>query len=128
MHSLHIPPAYARCICSLPAHAPDAPESCVLLFRPIQKGLNYVNSHTPEEIAKTIQPQFQETDVDTIATIVGRYQSQDTWKGDTIFQEESFDLLQNILEEAGELEERVPYEKLVTTEFAKTAVSEAGTR
>lgn len=96
---------------------------CVFLFCPIQKGLNYVNSHTPEEIAETIQPQFQETDADTIATIVERYQSQDTWKEDAIFQEESFNLLQNILEEAGELEERVPYEKLVTTEFAKAAVS-----
>ena len=31
------------------------------------------------------------------------------------------DRLQNILEEAGELETRVPYENLVTTEFAKTA-------
>ena len=31
-------------------------------------------------------------------------------------------LLQNILEEAGELPERVPYEALVTTEFAKQAV------
>ena len=90
----------------------------MFLFRPIQKGLNYVNSHTPEEIAETIQPQFQETDADTIATIVERYQSQDTWKEDTIFQEESFNLLQNILEEAGELDERVPYEMLVSTEVA----------
>ena len=31
-------------------------------------------------------------------------------------------LLQNILEEAGELPERVPYEDLVTTEFAGQAI------
>ena len=76
---------------------------------------------SPEELAEAIQPQFKETKVDTIATIVKRYKDQDTWKGDTIFEEESFDLLQNILEEAGELESRVPYEDLVTTEFAKKA-------
>ncbi|MDO5349546.1 MAG: ABC transporter substrate-binding protein, partial [Lachnospiraceae bacterium] len=87
----------------------------------IQKGLNYVNSHTPEEIAKTIQPQFKETDLQSLTRIVERYQSQNTWKSDTIFEEESFLLLENILEEGGELPAQVPYEDLVTTEFSKTA-------
>ena len=88
----------------------------------IQKGLDYVNSHTPEEIAQTIQPQFKETDREALTRIIERYQSQDTWKGDTIFTEESFTLLQNILEEGGELPARVPYEDLVTTEFSEHAV------
>ena len=88
----------------------------------IQKGLEYVNSHSAKEIAKVIKPQFPETDEETIAAIVERYKSQDTWKNDTIFQEESFDLLQNILEEAGELNDRVPYNQLVTTEFSEKAV------
>ena len=87
----------------------------------IQKGLDYVNSHTADEIAAVIAPQFAETDVKTIATIVGRYLEQDTWKGDTIFTQESFDLLQDILIGAGELKEKVPYEDLVTTEYAKNA-------
>ena len=88
----------------------------------LQLGMNYVNSHTPEEIAKIIQPQFTETDLETLTTIVARYHEQDTWKTDLIFEEDSFDLLQNILEEAGQLEERAPYAELVTTDFAKTAV------
>ncbi len=87
----------------------------------IQKGLDYVNSHSAEEIAATIQPQFKETDLDALTKIVERYRSQDTWKEDTVFEEESFLLLENILEESGELSERVPYEDLVTTEFSKKA-------
>ena len=87
----------------------------------LQKGMDYVQAHTPEEIAKIIEPQFPETDLETITTIVTRYYDQDTWKSDLIFEESSFDLLQDILESAGELEERVPYEDLVTTEFADTA-------
>ena len=87
----------------------------------IQKGLDYVNSHSADEIAMVIAPQFPETDIDTIAIIVERYLAQDTWKEDTIFEESSFDLLQNILAEAGELPEKVPYEELVTTEFSKAA-------
>ncbi len=87
----------------------------------VQKGLEYVNTHTSEEIAETIHPQFPETDLSSLAIIVDRYKSQDTWKEDAVFTEESFLLLQNILEEAGELSRRVPYEDLVTTEFARRA-------
>jgi len=88
----------------------------------LQKGMDYVNTHTPKEIAKVIAPQFEETDVETIEIIVKRYHEQDTWKKDLVFEEESFDLLQNILGDAGELEERTPYDKLVDTKFAKKAV------
>ena len=97
------------------------PETIQKFTNAIQKGLEYVNTHSAEEIAKVIQPQFKETDEDTIATIVGRYKDQDTWKGDTVFEKDSFELLENILEEAGELNERVPYDKLVTTEFSQEA-------
>lgn len=87
----------------------------------LQKGMDYVLSHTPEEIAKVIQPQFAETDEATMVTILERYYEQDTWKSDLVFEEESFLLLQDILEEAGELEQRVPYEDLISTEFAAKA-------
>lgn len=87
----------------------------------LQKGMDYVQTHTPEEIAKVIAPQFAETDFDTLTTIVERYYNQNTWKGDLIFEKDSFELLQNILDDAGVLKNRVPYEELVTTEFAEQA-------
>lgn len=87
----------------------------------LQKGMDYVNSHTAEEIAAVIAPQFAETDLETVTTIVNRYLEQDTWKSDLIFSEDAFLLLQNILEESGELPERVPYEELVTTQYAAKA-------
>ena len=87
----------------------------------LQKGMDYVQSHSPEEIAQVISPQFPETDMDTLTTIVNRYYEQDTWKENLIFEKDSFELLQDILESAGELGKRVDYEQLVTTEFAKSA-------
>lgn len=87
----------------------------------LQKGMDYVNSHTPEEIAKVIAPQFEETDLETLTKIVERYHVQDTWKSDLIFRQESFELLQNILIEFKVLEEKVPYENLVNTDFATKA-------
>lgn len=97
------------------------PEIIQKFTNAIQKGIDYVNSHSAEEIAKVIQPQFKETPIENITKIVERYKAQDTWKGDTIFEKDSFELLQNILEEAGELPSRVPYEDLVTTEFSQKA-------
>mgnify|MGYP001043368462 CR=1 FL=1 len=99
------------------------PELIQSFTNALQKGMDYVKTHTPEEIAKTIQPQFEETDLETLTTIITRYYQQDTWKDNLIFEEESFMLLQNILEQSGELPERVPYDKLVTTEFAQKASS-----
>lgn len=107
--------------CTKKSYMEKNPELIQKFTNAIQKGMDYVNSHSAEEIAKTIAPQFKETPVDKIATIVGRYKDQDTWKDDTIFEKESFELLENILEEAGELSERVPYEKLVTTQFSEAA-------
>lgn len=83
--------------------------------------MDYVNSHSAEEIAKAIQPQFKETDLDTLTTIVKRYHDQETWRDNLVFGEDSFNLLQDILESAGELDERTSYRDLVTTEFAEKA-------
>ncbi len=98
------------------------PEVIQGFVKALQKGMDYVNTHTPEEIAEIIQPQFAETDKDTLVTIVTRYYNQDSWKEDLIFTEDSFNLLLDILESAGELEKRPPYEDLVDNTYSKKAV------
>ena len=100
----------------------ENPEVIQKFTNALQKGMNYVQTHTPAEIAEVILPQFSETDIKTITTIVTRYHEQDTWKEDLVFEEDSFNLLQDILDSAGELSKRVPYEDLVNTKFAKKAV------
>lgn len=98
------------------------PEIIQSFTNALQKGMDYVNSHTPEEIAQIIQPQFAETDLAQITTIVKRYYEQDTWKENLIFEQDAFELLQDILMEAGELEQKVPYEQLVIKNYAENAV------
>lgn len=88
----------------------------------LQRGMDYVNTHTPEEIAKVIKPQFEETEDIALVAIIERYQKQDSWKDDLVFEEDAFNLLQDILRDAGQLEETVPYEKLVNTLYAKQAI------
>lgn len=85
----------------------------------LKKGMEYVYSHTPEEVAEAIAPQFKDTDQATMAIIIGRYADQDTWKQDLVFEEDAYRLLLDILDEAGQLSARPAYEKLVTTEYVK---------
>lgn len=99
----------------------ENPDVLISFTKALQKGMDYVASHSADEIANVIKPQFPETELETITTIVTRYQTQDTWKEDLIFTEDSFTLLQNILMEAGELENYVSYDDLVTKTFAEKA-------
>ena len=110
--------------CAKSSFMEEHPELIQAFTNALQKGMDYVNSHTPEEIAKVIQPQFAETDLSTITTIVARYHDQKTWKDNLIFEEDSFLLLQDILMEAGELADYVPYQELVTTVYAEKAAQQ----
>ena len=108
--------------CAKNSYISENPEIIQGFTNALQKGMDYVNEHTPEDIAKIIAPQFAETKRDTLITIIKRYHEQDTWKKDLVFEKESFDLLLDILETAGELKERVPYKELVDVSFAKNAI------
>lgn len=100
-------------------------EDIVMKFtKAMQKGMEFVETHTPKEIAVVIQPQFEETDIQTIEKIVKRYYDQETWKDNLVFEQDSFELLQNILLDAGELKQQVPYEKLVNTQYATQAAEQ----
>lgn len=109
--------------CAKSSYIDENPEIIQAFTNALQDGMQYCQKHTSAEIAKTILPQFPDTDLNTLQTIVTRYHEQDTWKENLVFEKEAFELLQDILDEAGELKERVPYDELVTTEFAKEAIS-----
>jgi NitT/TauT family transport system substrate-binding protein len=95
----------------------EHPEVIRSFVAALKQGMDYTDNHSPEEIAEVIAPQFSDTDADTMAAIIERYKNQDTWNGTLIFQEESYELLLDILDEAGQLSDRPAYETLVTTEY-----------
>lgn len=109
--------------CTKKSYLDKNPDIIQSFTNAIQKGINYVNSHTSTEIAEVIAPQFAETSLKNLTTIIERYKAQDTWKENTVFEESSFDLLQDILIEAGELDKKVPYSDLVITKYSQKALS-----
>ena len=79
----------------------------------IQKGLDYVHSHSDKEVAKAVLKQFPDTSLNDLESSIKRYRENDTWPKTTTFTEESFDHLQDIMIDYGELKEKVSYEKLM---------------
>lgn len=82
----------------------------------VQKGLDYVQSHTDEEVAKAIINQFPDTSLEDITKVVKRYRDIDAWPETTEFSEDSFNHLQDIMLDYGAIDEKVPYEELIYSE------------
>lgn len=88
----------------------------------IYKGMLWVQDNDTETIAKAVMPQFPDTDLEILKILVDRYRNQDSWKPDLIITEEGLNTMMDIMELAGELDQRADYNKIVTTEFAKKAM------
>ena len=95
------------------------PEMVEKFTRAIKKAQDWVYANSAEDVAKAIQPFFEDTDVGLIATVVDRYKQQESFAKDPILDEEEWNNLQDVMEEAGELPKRMDYEELVDTTFAE---------
>lgn len=79
----------------------------------IQLGLDYVHTHTDEEVANVILNQFPDTSFNDLVSAIKRYRENDTWPTTTKYTKESFNHLQDIMIDYGELDNKVPYEDLM---------------
>jgi NitT/TauT family transport system substrate-binding protein len=87
----------------------------------LYRGQKWVARHTPLEIARAIKGSFPDSDEELLAVVAARYKNQDTWNTDPLLKKKSFQLMQTIMETAGELKKQIPYEKIVDTSFALKA-------
>ncbi len=90
--------------------------------RAIYQAQKWVATHSAEEIAVVIQPYFSDVELKVLTKVVERYKNQDTWATDPLLDEEEYHNLEAVMESAGELKVKVPYEKIVNTEFANKVI------
>ena len=91
----------------------ENPDIIAKFERAIQKGLDFVHEKSSDEITKAIMNQFPDTSYNDLKTAVESYLENDTWPKTTTFTKESFDHLQDIVIEAGQLDKKVNYEDLI---------------
>lgn len=87
----------------------------------IYKGQKWVKEHSSKEIAEAIKSFFPSTDVDQLATAVQSYMDIDAWNETPVLKKEAFDRLQEVMTQAGELQQSAPYDKIVNNKYAEQA-------
>lgn len=88
----------------------------------IYKGQQWVKEHSAEEIAKTIENFFPDTDIELLTSAIQSYKDIDAWNDTPILKQESFERLQEVMTMAGELTKKAPYEAIVNNNFANKAI------
>lgn len=87
----------------------------------IYKGQKWVKEHSSKEIAEAIKSFFPSTDVEQLATAVQSYMDIDAWNETPVLKKEAFDRLQEVMTQAGELQQSAPYDKIVNNKYAEQA-------
>ncbi len=111
--------------CSLNNYIDENEDLIQRFTNAIYKGQLYVQTADAAEIAEIISPHFKELEKEDLAVVIQRYKDIDAWCQTPIFEEESLERLMDVMTLAGELDERAPYEEIVTTRFAEKSIEQA---
>ena len=87
----------------------------------VAKGQKWVEEHSSLEIAQEITSFFPDTDVKLLEKVIQNYKDIDVWNTTPVLKEDSFELLQEVMSIAGELQNKVPYDKVVNNKYAEKA-------
>ena len=85
----------------------------------IYEGQKWVKEHTAKEIAEVIQSFFPDTSVEMLESAVQTYKDIEAWNETPELKEESFERLQEVMTQAGELTQKVPFDKIVNNKYAE---------
>lgn len=94
-------------------------ETVLKFTRALKKAQDWVQKQDASKIAETIQPYFEDADPEVMEMSIQRYKEQGSYATDPILDEEEWNNLQDIMDEAGELPSRMDYTKLVNVKYAE---------
>ena len=81
--------------------------------RAINKGLEYIKNNDSSKVASVILPQFPDTSLKNIETIIDNYKKYDSWLESPFITEKSFNNLQDLLLKNNLIKEKVSYNNLI---------------
>ncbi len=93
-------------------------------LRAITKAVKYINETPSANVAPYLTAYFEGVSVDSLAASVERYKAIDSWRTELSMTEDSFDRLQDIIENAGELSRRATLGEIVDNTYAKKVYKE----
>ncbi|MBP3381615.1 MAG: ABC transporter substrate-binding protein [Clostridia bacterium] len=90
--------------------------------RAIYKGQQWVKTHTAKEIAQTVASFFPDTDIELLTASAQSYMDIGAWCDTPVMNKDSFMRLQQVMQEAGELDSTAPFEKVVNNTYANSVI------
>ncbi|MDE7306810.1 MAG: ABC transporter substrate-binding protein [Clostridia bacterium] len=93
-------------------------------LRAITKATKYLLATDSATVAPLLAPYFDGTSIESITTSLNSYKAIDAWVTNMAMEESAFTTLQDVIEQAGELERRVAFSDLVLTETAQKVYNE----
>lgn len=93
-------------------------------LRAVMRGIAYVNSADNAKAAELLEPYFDGTELSSLETSLQSYKAIDAWQTDMTMTEDAFNRLQDIIDNAGELEKRVDFADLVDTSYSSAIYKE----
>lgn len=97
-------------------------ETVVKFTKAIYKAQQWVEENSAEDVAEAIQDYFEDTELEMLTASIERYKEQGSFATSPVMQEEGWENLKEMMDEAGELPEDVPYDTLVDTEIAEEVI------
>lgn len=107
--------------CCTPEYMQENPDVVRAFSHAVFKAEKWVKTHSAEEIADVIMPYFVSCSKEILTNSVENYLSCDVWCEEPSFKENEFELLEKIMIQAGELEEKVKFNEVVENKFALCA-------
>lgn len=93
-------------------------------LRAITKAVKYINDTPSATVAPYLTKYFEGVSEASLAASVERYREIDAWRTELSMTQDSFDRLQDIIENAGELTRRATLNELVDNSYAKKVYGE----
>lgn len=110
------------CYCATKSYMDENSDLIKRFTRALYNGQKWVQNASDEEIAKSMQPFFKDTSLEDLKIVAHKYKEIDAWSSDPLLKEESLNRLMDVMIEGGELDEKVPYDAVVTTKYAEDAM------
>ena len=73
--------------------------------RALYRAMAWIESHTDEEVAQVMLPQFPDTDIEVLTEVTGRHREIDAWNTVLTMEQSSLERLETVMTQAGELNE-----------------------
>lgn len=95
------------------------PETVKAFLRAVYRAQQWCVTASDEEIARAMQPSFPDTSLESLMIVARSYRETDSWKQELVMEAADFDRLLDVIDTAGELTARPPFQDIVDNSLAQ---------